>query len=96
MTSNLTDNTLHQLRSSIDNIDTALIFLLAERFKVTQKVGELKAREDLPASDPKRESEQIARLCQLAENAQLDIDFTKRFFSFVVNEVIKNHINTKK
>ena len=35
---------LARLRSSIDNIDAALVHLLAERFKCTQAVGELKAR----------------------------------------------------
>ena len=35
---------LLEMRHSIDNIDAALIHLLAERFKQTRKVGELKAR----------------------------------------------------
>ena len=34
------DATLHSYRESIDNIDAALVFMLAERFKVMQKVGE--------------------------------------------------------
>ena len=34
---------LLRLRSSIDNIDAALIFMLAERFRATQQVGQLKA-----------------------------------------------------
>src|SRR3546814_7615560 len=34
---------LLRLRDSIDNIDAALIHLLAERFKCTQQVGHLKA-----------------------------------------------------
>ena len=43
---------LLRLRDSIDNIDAALIHLLAERFKCTQAVGEFKATHDLPAADP--------------------------------------------
>ena len=32
------------LRQSIDNVDTAIVSLLAERFKYTSQVGALKAR----------------------------------------------------
>jgi monofunctional chorismate mutase len=58
--------TLRRLRGSIDNIDAALIFMLAERFKATQQVGVLKAEHGMPASDPAREEQQIARLRRLA------------------------------
>ena len=34
---------LISIRQSIDNIDAALIHMLAERFKFTQQVGRLKA-----------------------------------------------------
>jgi monofunctional chorismate mutase len=63
---------LLRLRDSIDNIDAALIYLLAERFKCTQQVGRLKARIGLPASDPGREAQQVARLRALAEGARGD------------------------
>ena len=64
--------TLLALRGSIDNIDAALIHMLAERFRCTQQVGELKAEHGMPASDPDREVRQIARLRSLAEDAHLD------------------------
>ena len=48
------------LRKSIDNIDAALVHMLAERFKFTQAVGRLKAAQGLPPSDPEREKVQIA------------------------------------
>ena len=79
------------LRASIDNIDAALIHLLAERFKCTQQVGRLKARLGLPASDPAREAQQVARLRALAESARLDPEFAEKFLSFVVREVIQHH-----
>ena len=56
---------LQRLRSSIDNIDAALVHLLAERFKATQRVGVLKAERGLPPADPSREERQIARLLSL-------------------------------
>jgi chorismate mutase len=79
------------LRSSIDNIDAALIYLLAERFKCTQQVGRLKARLSLPAADPAREARQIARLRSLAEGARLDPEFAEKFLAFVIREVIHHH-----
>ena len=82
---------LLRLRASIDNIDAALIHLLAERFKCTQEVGRLKARLGLPPSDPARESEQVIRLRALAEGAKLDPEFAEKFMAFVVREVIQHH-----
>jgi chorismate mutase len=82
---------LLELRQSIDNVDAALIHLLAERFKFTQKVGVLKANTGLPASDPDREKQQIARLRVLAEEAHLDPAFAEKFLNFIVAEVIQHH-----
>lgn len=83
--------TLLRLRASIDNIDAALVFMLAERFRCTQQVGELKAEHKMPASDPHREEQQVARLRQLAEDAHLDPEFAEKWFNFVVAEVIHHH-----
>ncbi|MBT2484163.1 MULTISPECIES: chorismate mutase [unclassified Microbacterium] len=82
---------LLRLRASIDNIDAALIFLLAERFRATQQVGQLKAEHEMPASDPHREEQQVARLRALAEQANLDPEFAEKWFNFVVAEVIRHH-----
>jgi chorismate mutase len=79
------------IRKSIDNIDAALIHMLAERFRFTQQVGRLKAKHNLPPSDPAREATQIARLRALAEEAQLDPAFAEKWFNFVVAEVIHHH-----
>ena len=82
---------LLRLRRSIDNIDAALVHLLAERFKFTQEVGWLKASTGLPASDPDREAVQIARLRSLAEESHLDPAFAEKFLNFIVAEVIQHH-----
>ncbi len=82
---------LARLRRSIDNIDAALVHLLAERFKATQQVGVLKARLDLPPSDPGREAAQVARLRALAQEADLDPVFAEKFLAFIVDEVIRHH-----
>ena len=82
---------LKQYRESIDNIDAALVFMLAERFKVTQAVGRYKAEHGLPPADPAREAEQIERLRALARSAKLDPDFSEKFLRFVIDEVIRHH-----
>ena len=85
------EQTLLRLRATIDNIDAALIFVLAERFRATKQVGELKADHGMPASDPSREEQQVARLRRLAEEADLDPAFAEKWFNFVVAEVIRHH-----
>jgi chorismate mutase len=87
---------LQSQRRSIDNIDAALVFMLAERFKVTQAVGHLKAMHQLPAADEKREEEQIARLRQLAKDAALDPEFSEKFLRFIIDEVIRHHQKLQK
>ncbi|RFA17973.1 chorismate mutase [Subtercola boreus] len=82
---------LESIRESIDNVDAALIHLLAERFKFTQQVGRMKARHGLPPADLERESRQIKRLRGLAEEAHLDPEFAEKFLNFIVAEVIHHH-----
>ena len=85
------DEQLASYRASIDNIDAALVHLLAERFKVTQAVGRYKAASGLPPADPDREEQQIDRLRTLAEQSGLDPAFTEAFLRFIVSEVIRHH-----
>ena len=82
---------LTSLRQSIDNIDAALVHLLAERFKATQRVGHLKAAEGLPPADLGREAQQIERLRRLAQESGLDPVFAEKFLGFIVEEVIRHH-----
>lgn len=82
---------LRDHRASIDRLDAILVYTLAERFKHTQSVGRLKARPDLPPSDPSREASQIERLERLAREADLDPEFARKFLTFVIAEVIRHH-----
>lgn len=85
------DAQLARYRASIDNIDAALIHLLAERFKITQAVGQFKAQAGLPPADPTREAAQVERLRALAVEAGLDPVFSEKFLRFIVAEVIHHH-----
>ncbi|HPZ49991.1 MAG TPA: chorismate mutase [Propionibacteriaceae bacterium] len=82
---------LADARASIDNLDAALLHLLAERFKITRRVGELKAAKGLPPADPDREDAQIARLRSLASESGLDPEFAEKFLTFIVREVVRHH-----
>ncbi len=82
---------LREYRQSIDNFDAMLVYTLAERFRCTKAVGELKAKHDLPPADPAREKIQIERLRQLAKEADLDPDFAEKFLNFIIQEVIRHH-----
>ncbi|WP_394352114.1 chorismate mutase [Rhodobacter sp. SGA-6-6] len=83
-------------RASIDRLDAILVFTLAERFKRTQAVGKLKAEHALPPSDPAREARQIERLQRLAEEADLDPEFARKFLNFIISEVIRHHESFQK
>ena len=82
---------LDAFRKSIDNLDSILLHTLAERFKVTQAVGRLKAANNMPPADKPREALQIARLQELAKESQLDPAFAEKFLNFIVAEVIRHH-----
>tara|TARA_Y100000590_G_scaffold256808_1_gene288403 strand:+ start:506 stop:820 length:315 start_codon:yes stop_codon:yes gene_type:complete len=88
----VSDPELDEFRSSIDNIDAALVHLLAERFKVTRRVGAYKAAAGLPPADPDREAVQVERLRRLADEAGLDPVFSEKFLRFVIDEVIRHHL----
>ncbi|MEL6977931.1 MAG: chorismate mutase [Pseudomonadota bacterium] len=82
---------LSRHRASIDNIDNALIHLLAERFKHTGAVGVMKAEHDLAVSDQGREDAQALRVRALAERVGLDTEVAERFIRFLIDEVLTKH-----
>lgn len=88
-------SSLKEFRKSIDNLDATLVYVLAERFRLTKRVGEFKRDTGLPSTDSKREEHQIARLKALAIEADLDPEFAERFLRFVIDEVIRHHDRIK-
>lgn len=85
------DERLAAFRATIDNLDAALIHILAERFRTTKAVGAYKAANDLPPADPNREKQQVERLRKLALDADLDPDFAEKILNFIITEVIRHH-----
>ena len=86
---------LAEYRASIDNIDASLIYLMAERFKITEKVGKYKKDHGLRAASPDREQEQFRRMKKLAAEAGVDQEFMGKFLRFIIDEVIRRHERIK-
>ena len=82
---------IENLRKSIDNVDTAIVSLLAERFKYTSQVGVLKAKAGFAPADYQREDRQIKRLRSVATEAGLDPEIAEMYREFVVTEAKKRH-----
>ena len=82
---------LHDHRDSIDRLDAILVYTLGERFRHTKAIGQLKAENSLPPSDPDREAYQISRLENLADEGGLDPKFAKNLLNFIIEEVIQHH-----
>ncbi|MDO4913201.1 MAG: chorismate mutase [Bifidobacteriaceae bacterium] len=86
---------ISQLRDSIDNVDMAVLALLAERFKYTTRVGLLKARAGFAPADYHREDYQIQRLQRLSKDVGLDPEIAEMYREFVVAEAKKRHKRIK-
>ena len=86
---------LPELRETLDRIDQSLIELIAERFRITAEVGQLKKSENLPSSDPEREERQMTRISALAEEAGLDPQIARKVLRLLIDEAVKNHNRIK-
>lgn len=82
---------LEEYRRSIDNLDAALIALLAERFKITKKVGLYKAQHNLPEQDIQREHAQLAKIEELSQQAGLRPEVACSVLRMIIDHVIEEH-----
>lgn len=87
----MSDDQLDAYRRSIDDVDAALVRLLAERFRITQEIGVYKVANGMPPVDLVRQHQQIDGLRELAASEGLDPEFCEKFVRFVMDEVIRNH-----
>lgn len=80
-----------KLRKEIDRLDSALLYILAQRFTCTDEIGILKSEYRLPALDAAREESQQKRLTKLAVDAALPEDVALEVFSTVTRIVRDRH-----
>lgn len=83
---------VEELRDSIDDIDAAVVHILAERFRVTGRIGRLKARAGFGAADSRRETQQVARLRGLAKESGLDPDLAEAYLHLVADAAKRLHL----
>jgi len=82
---------LDVLRAQIDYIDARLISLLGRRFKLTRRVGLLKANSGLASLDASREQAQDERYAELAATADIDANMVRQVFDDVRATVRHEH-----
>jgi chorismate mutase len=86
---------LKALRDSLDRVDRSLIELIAERFRITGEVGQLKKRMNLPSTDRERERLQMDRISALAGDCGLDPEIAKKVLRLLIDETVRNHNRIK-
>lgn len=83
---------IEELRRGIDRIDASLIPVLAERFRLTERIGQIKAEANFAPEDSQRETEQIQRLRALAGECGLDPDIAESYLHLVAGAAKQNHL----
>lgn len=80
-----------ELRTDVDTIDAAIVTMLAERFRVTRRIGLLKARAGFASADLQREAAQVATLRGKAEDCGLDPDLAEAYLHLVADAAKRGH-----
>lgn len=83
---------LRRARTRVTRIDTLLIRLLAERFKVTRHIQSLKQAIHIPVHQKKRENTVLTRALRLGKANKLSTTFIKRLFSLIFSYSKKDGI----
>ncbi|MDT8427827.1 MAG: chorismate mutase [Pseudomonadales bacterium] len=79
------------IREQIDRIDQGLVLLLANRFALTRRVGNLKAEHGLSALDPQREEAKLKVIRALCKEHDVSPDLVADILAQVMREVVANH-----
>lgn len=87
---------LAEWREQLDTIDAKIIRLLADRFRVTAKIGDHKARHDLPVRDYDREASLLARIERLAIDQGVDPSLANNLMQLIIEQTAKNHQKIRK
>jgi len=85
---------LQKMRSKIDKIDQELTKILAKRFAVAKKVGQYKAKHQLPSQDKTRERQMFLQRKDWAKQYGLSPILVENIFRLIIKKVVKD--NAKK
>ena len=82
---------LYVKRQQLDQLDLQIVDLLAKRFEITKKVGEIKAVHSLEALDAQRETEKLSSLREYSMKFGLNGSLIESLFALIMEEVVTNH-----
>lgn len=82
---------LATLRQQIDAVDERFVALLADRFRITRRVGRIKAERGLPPQDALREAQIDAKVRRLANEYELDEGLVADVLRAVIDRVVAEH-----
>lgn len=86
---------LVQWREMLDEVDEKIVKLLAERFKITRKIGTYKARNGLETRDRAREAEQLDRVKKIARELHISPELAQNILQSIIEEAAKEHEQAK-
>ena len=84
MSSNEGDNVLAVLREKVEQVDTSLVALLAQRVELARAVGSHKREAGLATLDAKREAAVLRRAGTLAREAGLPEEAIRQLFWTII------------
>jgi chorismate mutase len=84
---------MSSLRKEIDLVDEQIVWLLAKRFVLTYRVGELKATIGEAPLDPARQAQRRELLQRLASTHAVDGALLTDLFARIQKETVANHMS---
>ena len=77
-------NNLEECRKKIDEIDSQILNLLADRNNISKEIGNFKKQNKFEVIDKKREQEIFSRLKVMGEEDGLDKEFVQNIFKLII------------
>ncbi len=88
-TSDTPQQLLADLRDSINNVDTCICHILAERFKAVDKVGKYKKIHNIPPLASKRFQQVLNSKLEIAETLNIKKSFITDLFNLIHEEALR-------
>ena len=77
---------VHRIRLNIDMIDRDLVGVLANRHRMSMRIGRIKAERGMPVQIPEREAELLAMIREEADRAGLDPIRVEQIFILILEQ----------
>ncbi len=77
---------LKDLRNKITKITLEIIRLSGERMALAKKIGEIKARNNMPIEDPLIEQELRSKVIDLSQKHNINVNFSLKLLNLLIEE----------